>query len=90
MTNLGLFRVYILEYLKKNVHIRKDMLLVVRQLQTTNNGIPLEIYAFINTPFLRDYEEIAADIFDHLIAAIGHFNLNIYQQPSGTDFKKQH
>lgn len=87
LTNLGVFRVYVMEYLKRHPKIHKDMLLLVRQLQNENTGIPLEIYAFTNDTKWVNYEEIMADIFDHLYAAIGFFDLKAFQEPSGNDIR---
>ena len=61
---------------------------MVRQLQPTSEGLPLEIYAFTNTTVWKDYEAIQSDIFDHLIAIIPEFGLKVYQAPSGADFKQ--
>ena len=60
---------------------------MVRQLQPTSDGLPLEIYAFTNTTVWTAYEAIQSDIFDHLLAIIPEFGLRIYQAPSGTDVK---
>ncbi|HAN21685.1 MAG: mechanosensitive ion channel protein MscS [Clostridiales bacterium GWF2_36_10] len=87
LTNLGTFRIYIYEYLKKNPHIRKDMPLMVRQLKYEGEGIPLELYAFTNTIKWEEYEGIQADIFDHLYSVISEFELSIYQQPTGRDIR---
>lgn len=87
MTNLGIFRIYVTEYLKRHPKIHQDMLLMVRQLQNENTGIPLEVYAFTNDTKWVNYEGIMADIFDHLYAAINYFDLKVYQEPSGSDIK---
>lgn len=87
-TNLGVFRAYLKVYLSHKPEINKDMTFMVRQLQPTPNGIPLEIYVFSNVQAWVKYEEIQADIFDHILAVIPQFELNVFQQPSGTDFKK--
>lgn len=88
LTNLGIFRVYVTEYLKNHPKIHKDMLLLVRQLQNENTGIPLEIYAFTNDTKWVNYETIMSDIFDHLYSAIGYFGLRAFQEPSGHDIKE--
>lgn len=85
MTNVGVFRHYAEEYLKANKRIRQDMSLMVRHLAIEDRGLPIEIYCFTNTIRWTEYEEIQADIFDHLIAATAHFDLEIFQQPSGSD-----
>ena len=87
-TNLGVFRAYLKVYLSHKPEINKDMTLMVRQLQPTPNGIPMEIYVFSKVKEWVKYEEIQADIFDHILAVVPQFELNVYQQPSGADFKK--
>ena len=86
LTNLGTFRAYIEFYLKQHKGISQYSSLMVRQLQPTSEGIPLEIYAFTNTVAWKNYEDIQSDIFDHLIAITPEFGLKIYQAPSGADF----
>jgi miniconductance mechanosensitive channel len=88
LTNLGTFRAYIEFYLQQHPGISKNHSLMVRQLQPTSEGLPLEIYAFTNTTVWKDYEAIQSDIFDHLIAIIPEFGLKVYQAPSGADFKQ--
>ncbi|MCK4080988.1 mechanosensitive ion channel family protein [Acinetobacter radioresistens] len=87
LTNLGTFRAYIEFYLKQHLGIAQHQTIMVRQLQPTSEGLPLEIYAFSNTTSWVDYEAIQSDIFDHLIAIIGEFGLQVYQAPSGQDWK---
>ncbi len=87
LTNLGTFRAYIEFYLKQHPGIAQHQTIMVRQLQPTSEGLPLEIYAFSNTTSWIDYEAIQSDIFDHLIAIIGEFGLQVYQAPSGQDWK---
>lgn len=88
MTNIGIFRHYIESYLKKHPRIKQDMTILVRQLSIEDRGIPIEIYCFTNTTAWLEYESIQADIFDHLLAAISFFELEIFQQPSGKDISK--
>jgi miniconductance mechanosensitive channel len=83
MTNFGLFRKYITQYLSQYPGLNKDMILLCRQLQPTSQGIPLEIYAFSNDKRFENYEFIMADIFDHIFASIPYFSLEIYEMPSG-------
>jgi miniconductance mechanosensitive channel len=83
MTNFGLFRKYITEYLSQYPGLNKDMILLCRQLQPTPQGIPLEIYTFSNDKRFENYEYIMADIFDHVFASISYFDLEIYEMPSG-------
>ena len=87
MTNLGTFRAYALAYLKSHPEIQPNMTCMVRQLQTTAHGIPLEIYCFTRTTAWTDYERIQGDIFDYLLAVMPEFGLNLYQQPSGMDLR---
>jgi miniconductance mechanosensitive channel len=82
MTNFGLFRKYITEYLQNHPGLNKEMLLMCRQLQPTSQGIPLEIYAFSSDKRWINYEHITADIFDHIIAATPFFDLEIYELPT--------
>lgn len=86
LTNIGTFRAYIEMYLNQNTHIRNDLTCMVRQLPATVNGLPLEIYCFANTTDWIAYEAIQADIFDHLFAISPHFDIRVFQQPSGFDW----
>lgn len=79
LTNLGLFRKYIETYLKNHSGINKGMMLMVRHLQPTEKGIPIEIYCFSKDKTWENYEHIMADIFDHIIASVSYFNLEIYE-----------
>lgn len=88
MTNIGVFRQYAERYLQGHPRIRKDMTIMVRQLAMEDRGLPLEVYCFTNTTEWLQYEEIQADIFDHLIAALPQFGLELFQQPAGADFQK--
>lgn len=87
MTNIGTFRVYAEKYLESNPHINTDLTFMVRQLQATENGLPIEIYVFSKEKALKKFEEVAADIFDHLLAAVPYFDLEIFQSPSGSDMR---
>ncbi|MGB0176103.1 MAG: mechanosensitive ion channel family protein [Owenweeksia sp.] len=87
MTNIGVFRRYALRYLEEHPKIDQKETVMVRQLQPTEEGIPLEIYAFSSDIAWVNYENIQSDIFDHLIAAVSKFDLRIFQNPSGADFK---
>ena len=87
LTNLGVFRAYLENYLANHPGINTDMTLMVRQLQPGDNGVPLEVYAFTRTKVWADYEEIMADIFDHILASAPDFWLEIFQAPSGPDFQ---
>ncbi len=88
LTNLGTFRAYVEFYLQQHSGISKNHSLMVRQLQPTSEGLPLEIYAFTNTTAWADYENIQSDIMDHLLAIIPEFGLKVYQAPSGFDIKE--
>jgi len=79
LTNFGVFRKYVETYLQQHSAINKDMFLMVRQLQPTSQGIPLEVYCFSSDKRWENYEYIMADIFDHLLASIGFFNLEIFE-----------
>lgn len=85
ITNLGTFRAYCTAYLRAHPGIHQDMTFLIRQLSPTEHGLPLEIYVFTNDIRWAVHEAIQADIFDHLTAVIGEFDLRIYQQPSGRD-----
>ncbi|NVZ30223.1 mechanosensitive ion channel family protein [Pseudomonas gingeri] len=87
MTNLGTFRAYALAYLKSHPEIQANMTCMVRQMQTTAQGVPLEIYCFTRTTAWADYERIQGDIFDYLLAVLPEFGLSLYQQPSGGDLR---
>ncbi len=82
MTNLGTFRHYVLSYLKNHPKINQDLTLIVRQLQPTSHGLPIEIYAFSSDQAWANYEAIQADIFDHVLAVVPEFDLRIFQHPS--------
>lgn len=79
LTNIGTFRRYALNYLKRHPNINQDLHLLVRQMSPTSEGIPLEIYAFSNFTTLTEYEELQSDIFDHLLAVMPLFDLKVYQ-----------
>jgi miniconductance mechanosensitive channel len=64
------------------------MTLMVRQLQATSEGLPIEIYCFSGTQVWAEYEVVIADIFDHLFSVIHSFDLDIHQSPTGSDFRK--
>ena len=83
LTNIGLFREYAHQYLLANENLRTDLTLMVRQLEPTENGLPIEVYCFSNNIEWVKYEGIQADIFDHLLSSISNFNLEIFQNPTG-------
>ena len=86
-TNIGLYRKYIEFYLSNHSGINNDFTLMVRQLQPTTEGIPIEVYCFTATTEWAVYEGIMSDIFDHLYAATRHFDLALYQMPTGADMR---
>lgn len=88
ITNIGTFRKYIEHYLKEHPKLNKNLTLIVRQLQVTPNGLPLEIYVFSSDQRWAFYEGIQSDIFDHIFAIIPEFDLKLYQSPTGQDFSK--
>jgi miniconductance mechanosensitive channel len=87
ITNIGTFRAYALAYLKSHPDIHPDMTCMVRQMEATAQGVPLEIYCFTRTTTWTDYERIQGDIFDYLLAVLPEFGLSLYQQPSGSDMR---
>lgn len=86
--NLRLYRQYVLDYLERHPHVKQDMMKMVRQLPSTPQGLPLEVYCFADTTEWVEYERIQDEIFDHLIAMLPRFGLRIYQQPAGADFNR--
>ena len=91
LTNLGTFRHYAEEYLKSRPFVTQTdpgFTLMVRQLPPNAQGIPLEVYCFLNTTVWTKYESLQSDIFDHLFAVLPEFGLYAYQQPSGRNLSK--
>ncbi len=88
LTNVGTFRAYCRAYLRQHPKIRQDLTLLVRQLDPTANGLPLEIYAFTNDIAWSRYEDIQSDIFDHLLSVLPEFGLSTFQSPSGADVER--
>ena len=88
LTNIGVFRAYIEAFVKDNPNINQNMTCLVRQLAPTEKGLPIEIYTFSNRQEWVLYEQIISDMFDHLMATIPEFELEIFQNPTGTDFQK--
>jgi miniconductance mechanosensitive channel len=82
LTNLGTFRAYIREYVKNHPKIDDQQTLLIRQLQPTEPGIPIELYIFTNDNRWIEYESIQSDIFDHLLAILPEFKLRAFQRPS--------
>lgn len=88
LTNIGTFREYLKTYLSKRNDLSQNIAAVVRPLQSGPDGLPIEIYVFTNTTDFTKYEATQADILDHILAILPQFELNIFQNPSGSDFKK--
>jgi miniconductance mechanosensitive channel len=88
LTNIGTFRAYVYSYLQNHPKIHTDMTLIVRQLQSASEGVPIEVYCFCNDTNWFNYEGIQSDIFDHLFAIAPEFGLQVYQSPAGTDFRQ--
>lgn len=87
LTNIGTFRAYVAAYLHARPDINQEMTLMVRTLEPTAEGIPMELYCFTATTKWADYEGIQGDIFDHLLAVLPEFGLSLYQSPSGGDLR---
>jgi len=88
LTNVGTFRAYIYQYLRHHPAIHQDMTLMVRQLEPSSAGLPIEIYCFTNITNWSIYEGIQSDIVEHLLAVAGDFDLRIFQNPSGEDLAR--
>lgn len=88
ISNLGTFRAYVLQYLKNHPRVHQEMTLMVRHLNPTADGLPLEIYCFTATTEWVAYEGIQSDIFDHLISILPEFGLRVFQHPSGVDMRE--
>lgn len=87
MTNIGTFRAYVIAYLRHHPMINLNMTFLVRQLPPTRYGLPIEIYVFSKDKVWANYEAIQGDIFDHILAVAPEFDLRVYQNPTGTDFR---
>ncbi|WP_339878462.1 mechanosensitive ion channel family protein [Pseudidiomarina gelatinasegens] len=88
ISNLGTFRAYVLQYLKNHPRVHQEMTLMVRHLNPTADGLPLEVYCFTATTEWVEYEGIQSDIFDHLISILPEFGLRVFQHPSGVDMRE--
>lgn len=87
LTNIGTFRAYVQSYLRNHPKLHPGMTQMVRQLEPTEKGIPIEIYVFVKGTAWANYESVQADIFDHILAVIPEFDLRIFQNPSSYDLK---
>ncbi|AKC68335.1 mechanosensitive ion channel family protein [Pandoraea oxalativorans] len=88
LTNIGTFRAYALAYLKAHPHIHDGMTCMVRSLEPSATGIPIELYCFTNTIVWAEYERVQGDVFDHLLAILPEFGLRMYQNPAGADLMR--
>ena len=87
LTNVGTFRAYIEAYLRNHPQINQEMTLLVRHLDPGEKGLPIQIYCFSKDKEWANYEKIQADIFDHILATAPEFDLRIFQNPTGADFR---
>lgn len=87
LTNLGTFRAYVSRYIDTHPGINQSMIHMVRLLEPTPDGIPLQVYGFTKDIGWINYEKVQGDIFDHLLSVISQFGLHLYQHPSGYDFQ---
>ena len=87
LTNIGVFRKYLQTYIETHSAINKDMTIMVRQLDPTIHGVPLEVYAFSSDKAWQNYEYIISDIFDHIISSVKYFDLHIFEMPSSVSIK---
>ena len=87
-TNLGVFRAYLTAYLRSLPYTNQELHCMVRHLQPTDRGIPVELYFFSTVKDWIPYEEIQADVFDHVLAVIPEFDLRVFQSPSGADVQR--
>lgn len=88
-SNLELFRLYIERYIEQQPWLNKDMIHMVRHLQSSDTGVPLQIYAFTSTTVWVEYERIQAALFEHIMAIAPLFDIKIFQRPSGGDLEKK-
>lgn len=87
LTNIGVFRKYIDAYMNQHPAINKDMTIMVRQLAPSTQGLPIEVYAFSSDKRWANYEYIMADIFDHLLASVSYFGLELFELPNHSSFR---
>jgi len=88
LTNIGVFRSYVEAYLKQHPMIHQKMTFIVRQLSPAEKGLPIEIYVFCKDTNWTAYEAVQANIFDHILAVVPEFDLQVFQEPSGSNFQK--
>ncbi len=88
LTNIGTFRAYLVAFLRQHPLINQEMTLLVRQLEPTARGLPLQVYVFASDKRWVEYEGIVSDLFDHILSVMKEFDLRAYQEPSGLDFRQ--
>ena len=88
LTNIGTFRAYVESYLRNHASIHNEMTFLVRQLSPESDGLPIEIYVFSSETNWVSYEAIQSNIFDHLLAILSEFDLRVFQNPTGNDYRK--
>lgn len=88
LTNLGLFRKYITEYLRNHPALNQEMIMMCRQLQSTSHGVPIEIYAFSSDKKWENYEYVMSDVFDHIFSSVKYFDLEVFELPSEKEYLK--
>lgn len=86
-TNVGILRAYLLNYLKHHPKVNQGLTLMVRQMPATPNGLPIQIYCFASTTNWEEYEGVLSDIFDHILATVPYFKLQLFQNPTGLDLR---
>ena len=89
LTNIGTFRAYVAAYLRSHPMVNQQMTFLVRQLEPTSEGLPIQIYVFCSDKVWANYEGIQSDIFDHILAVVPQFELRVFQQPAGSDFNSE-
>ena len=87
-TNIGVFRAYLRGYLHNHEKISDTMTFLIRQLQPSEKGLPIQVYVFSKVQTWAEYEDIQSDIFDHILAIIPEFDLRLFQNPTGSDFRE--
>ncbi len=88
MTNLGTFRAYAKRYIERHPKVDKAQTIIVRQLEPNEKGVPIQIYCFSSDIAWENYEAVQSDIMDHLLSVVPQFDLQVFQNPSGSDFRK--
>lgn len=86
--NAELFRDYMMQYMKTHPKVNHNLMIMVRELQPTAEGLPIELYCFATTPEWLPCERLQSEIIDHAIISARAFGLEVFQRPAGTDFKE--